>query len=452
MTKSETPAKRGADDIAQQDAAGPSGSSAPASGPLEHGNVVDTSEEPVKDILLQVPLAELHKVEGNTESLLEKGSLVAYGVTFPNTGASMMALEINETRWWLRPDMATLKAGLCTYMLDVSQPDAATPTFFCITFADDTLPEAVGTFEGLLEEVTVYKESEALLSDPAAAQGDMAIAEGLQFTNKAASTVHWASVKVAGGILMGANAVSTRMMEHSAKVLASSEPGAPRPVPGAIKASASMTRAGSKLLSKTAGKIVNAVATAPVYIAEKVTGSGKPPKPGEELKPQSASKQMVTAGAVSFTMVYESLEQGAKLVLTGARDAASGIAGHKYGPDAGQVTGDLMASAGHGVNAYTSYRNIAVRAIARKTAKTTAKRMLYNYMGKPVQQEGVDPKKKAKLMVQQQAQSMKKGGAGPQPSGSSQHHIMLESHNSRSSLGARPDTAAAAPSPAKAPQ
>lgn len=38
-------------------------------------------------------------------------------------------------------------------------------------------------------------------------------------------------------------------------------------------------------------QIVNAVATAPVYIAEKVTGSGKPPKPGEELKPQSASKQ-----------------------------------------------------------------------------------------------------------------------------------------------------------------
>jgi Senescence-associated protein len=106
--------------------------------------------------------------------------------------------------------------------------------------------------------------------------------------------------------------------------------------------------------------------------------------------------QVVTAGAVSFTMVYEGLEQGAKIVLTGspqlsrslqlrtqpvhmtqlrclprqsnivppaagARDSASGIAGHKYGPDAGQVTGDMMASVGHTANAYTSYRNIAVR-------------------------------------------------------------------------------------------
>lgn len=59
----------------------------------------------------------------------------------------------------------------------------------------------MGTFEGLLEEVTSYKESEALLSDPAAAQGDMAIAEGLQFTNKAASTVHWASVKASQSVV-----------------------------------------------------------------------------------------------------------------------------------------------------------------------------------------------------------------------------------------------------------
>lgn len=80
-------------------------------------------------------------MEGNVESLLEKGSLVAYGVTFPKTGASMMALEMNETRWWLRPDMATLKVGLCTYMLDVTQPGVPQPAFFCVTFADDTLPE-----------------------------------------------------------------------------------------------------------------------------------------------------------------------------------------------------------------------------------------------------------------------------------------------------------------------
>lgn len=46
----------------------------------------------------------------------------------------------------------------------------------------------------------------------------------------------------------------------------------------------------------------------------------------------------------------------------GARDSAAGITGHKYGPEAGKVTSDVLASAGHTANAYTSYRNIAVSA------------------------------------------------------------------------------------------
>lgn len=33
----------------------------------------------------------------------------------------------------------------------------------------------------------------------------------------------------------------------------------------------------------------------------------------------------------------------------------------QYGPEAGKVAEDTIASAGHSVNAYTSYRNIAVR-------------------------------------------------------------------------------------------
>lgn len=56
------------------------------------------------------------------------------------------------------------------------------------------------------------------------------------------------------------------------QVLASSEPGAPRPVPGAIKASASMTRAGSKLLSKTAGKVSSGRCVAPEH--GRVGGAG----------------------------------------------------------------------------------------------------------------------------------------------------------------------------------
>lgn len=60
----------------------------------------------------------------------------------------------------------------------------------------------------------------------------------------------------------------------------------------------------------------------------------------------------------------------------------------------------------------------------------------------PIQQPGPDPHKQARLGVQQQAHSIKGGGA-PQLSAGSQHQVMMQSHNSRSSLGARPDSAKA---------
>ena len=39
-------------------------------------------------------------------------------------------------------------------------------------------------------------------------------------------------------------------------------------------------------------QLVNAAATVPVYVVDKLTGGGKPPKAGEEPKPQSAGKQV----------------------------------------------------------------------------------------------------------------------------------------------------------------
>ena len=72
FSKKETPAKRSADEMAQTHGdAGPSQSTsavASPAGPADTGNapsegtVIDASEEPIKDILLQVPLAELHQV------------------------------------------------------------------------------------------------------------------------------------------------------------------------------------------------------------------------------------------------------------------------------------------------------------------------------------------------------------------------------------------------------
>mmetsp|Transcript_12420 Transcript_12420/g.37357 ORF Transcript_12420/g.37357 Transcript_12420/m.37357 type:complete len:482 (+) Transcript_12420:144-1589(+) len=423
-------------------------SGAPAPG-MAVSETAATSTQPMNDILLQVPAAEVHQVADKKEHLLAQGQLVAYGVVYP-TGESRMALEVGEARWWLLPDTAALKVAPLSYMF--SLPD--NKTFYCVTFAEDTQPEAVGAFEGLVEEVCAYQKSEALLSDPEVAAADFGIAQGLQgikFDNRLANSISSGGARVASGILLAAAGAADKVVAHGQKMQAASPATTtPHAVPGVVKSGAATVRSGTKLVSKAAGHVVNAVASVPVFIVDKLTRS-KPPAPGEPLKPQSAKSQMLTASAVSFTMVYEAMESSAKLVLNGTRTSAAGVVTHKYGPDAGKLTDDTLASGGHAFNAYTSYRNIAVKAIAKKTAKTTAKRMLSNYVGSKAQEQP-DYKGDARAQVKQHAKSMRRthtSGAASTPGSAAgtpktQHDHMLEAHKSRPSLTATSGAGASA--------
>ena len=58
------------------------------------------------------------QVEGESDTLLEKASLVAYGVSYPDD-TKRMALEVNETRWWLLQQMATLKVKIFGFYCQV---------------------------------------------------------------------------------------------------------------------------------------------------------------------------------------------------------------------------------------------------------------------------------------------------------------------------------------------
>lgn len=59
--------------------------------------------------------------------------------------------------------------------------------------------QAVGAFEGLVEEVCAYQKSEALLSDPEVAAADFGIAQGLQgikFDNRLANSISSGGARV----------------------------------------------------------------------------------------------------------------------------------------------------------------------------------------------------------------------------------------------------------------
>ena len=73
------------------------------------------------------------QVEGKQDSLLVRGTLVAYAVVYP-TGERRLALEVGEVRWWLLTDTASLKAAPLTYMMALPGGQI----FHSITFAEDT--------------------------------------------------------------------------------------------------------------------------------------------------------------------------------------------------------------------------------------------------------------------------------------------------------------------------
>lgn len=95
-------------------------------------------------------------------------------------------------------------------------------------------------------------------------------------------------------------------------------------------------------------------------------------------------------------------------------------------------------------DAYTSYRNVAVKAVMRKTAKTAAKCLLANYMGKAIPL-GMDHHAAAKLSVRERMDAITaRGGAtiipdAPAGAGlSAAHSEMLEYHKRRGLLMPEP--------------
>lgn len=72
---------------------------------------------------------------------------------------------------------------------------------FAVTLAADTDADALGMLEAILESMSVYRESEKLLADPAAQAGEAVIADHA-YRSSLAKNVHNMSKKLASGLLV----------------------------------------------------------------------------------------------------------------------------------------------------------------------------------------------------------------------------------------------------------
>ncbi|XP_046846450.1 spartin-like isoform X2 [Xenia sp. Carnegie-2017] len=87
----------------------------------------------------------------------------------------------------------------------------------------------------------------------------------------------------------------------------------------------------------------------------------------------------VAVGSVrGFSVVYEGLTNAWKILYSNISTATVTTVDHKYGEQAGRVTGDAMGAVANAFEAYQNVNHLGYKAIAKNTAKQTGKECLYD--------------------------------------------------------------------------
>ena len=165
------------------------------------------------DVLISVPAAQLRRVQGEAQELVDTGAFTVSTVDEQGAGAECaIVARVGATRWRVLPSTATLQAGQLTFLFSLpedaqqpQQPQQPQP-FYSVTLAADTPPEAVGVVEAVLEGVSVHRQSPRLLGDRAAQAGEAELAAqaaaASSYQHRTARGISQASAGVASGILV----------------------------------------------------------------------------------------------------------------------------------------------------------------------------------------------------------------------------------------------------------
>jgi hypothetical protein len=165
------------------------------------------------DVLISVPAAQLRRVQGEAQELVDTGAFTVSTVDEQGAGAECaIVARVGATRWRVLPSTATLQAGQLTFLFSLPE-DAQQPQrpqqpqpFYSVTLAADTPPEAVGVVEAVLEGVSVHRQSPRLLGDRAAQAGEAELAAqaaaASSYQHRTARGISQASAGVASGILV----------------------------------------------------------------------------------------------------------------------------------------------------------------------------------------------------------------------------------------------------------
>eukprot|EP01123_Difflugia_compressa_P006483 TRINITY_DN18720_c0_g1_i1.p1 TRINITY_DN18720_c0_g1~~TRINITY_DN18720_c0_g1_i1.p1 ORF type:complete len:224 (+),score=57.31 TRINITY_DN18720_c0_g1_i1:2-673(+) len=95
----------------------------------------------------------------------------------------------------------------------------------------------------------------------------------------------------------------------------------------------------------------------------------------------SAAAQLGKTTVVAVATVWNSLEDAGLAFLNSVGTAATDVINHKYGSEAGKVAKDGFTVAQDVVKTGTALNSIGAKAIAKKVAKESGKKLVMNYGG-----------------------------------------------------------------------
>eukprot|EP00891_Asterochloris_glomerata_P007958 jgi/Astpho2/7958/Aster-06555 len=362
-----------------------------------------------EEIVLSIPEVQLHKVEGQQESLLEWGPLTVH---LKNGKPSEVQVQVGKITWDLETTMPTLQANAHTFMFAMP----GTQCFYSVLLASSTPVETAQLFSSILGECTSYQIAgtltndgsstiteeitESLLKDeniirkPQPEMGGAASVDSADSSPEreqpdgrttSARRISLGAEKIKGAIGVGAVYASEKIAQAGQKMQERVRPNEqPMKIDPRTQALLKKCRQVAHSVNHLSGTVTGQVADMSIRVADGIVrrmgGSNYGQKLQSDAKPTrtSAAKEIAAASVVAAAEIYESMYAGAMTVMKSGGSTTADFVGHKYGPDARQAAGDVSTAAIESSAAYYNMTRMGVRTVAKRIAKRTAKGLVKN--------------------------------------------------------------------------
>lgn len=341
----------------------------------------------MSELLISFPFAELVRIHGNDPpELVDEGEVQLLSIPRPEgqprasaaaqeQPLAMIEMVVGGTRWEILPTSRALKVGEFTFVFSLDEGDPETS--LTLTLLATASLEDVGIFEVILENVALVRESEVLMADPEAQEGEAALAQQA-YSTALARGIQQATTGLASGLVVSAAYASKTL----GRVADFARPEAPTQTPlilsDSTKRRFKRTETIAGWASSAAGTAVGALGWIGSKAADGVlwaTGFDEPPAPGQDKK-ASAVREASHATLAGFGEVWEGMEDAGRTVLLSARDSTASVVHERYGPDAAEASISGMNAAGHGFETVSCVRRLGPRTLAKAAAKSSAKSAL----------------------------------------------------------------------------